>query len=100
MYLLAKDVMEWRYQFLHEVFHVHVYLGKKLNSPHRYIKRFSKSGIQIYNSEVPDTAGRKTRGRRRRAQAIAKCYLCVSRQRCDKNRDNFKALCVSRKRQK
>ena len=36
----------------------------------RHIERLSKSGILIYNSAVPDTAGRKTR--RRRAQAIAK----------------------------
>ena len=36
-----------------------------------HIERFSKSGIPIYISEVPDAAGRKTR---RRAQAIAKRY--------------------------
>ena len=35
-------------------------------------KKFSKSGIPIYNFEVPETAGRKTRRRRRIAQAIAK----------------------------
>ena len=34
----------------------------------RHIVRFLKSGIPIYNSEVPDTAGRKTR-RGRRTQA-------------------------------
>ena len=39
----------------------------------RHIERFSKSGIPIYNSEVPGTAGRKTK-RRRRIQAIAKRY--------------------------
>ena len=38
----------------------------------RHIARFLKSGIPIYNSEVPDKADRKTR--RRRTQAIAKCY--------------------------
>ena len=38
----------------------------------RHIARFLKSGIPIYNPEVPDTAGRKTG--RRRTQAIAKCF--------------------------
>ena len=38
-----------------------------------HIERFSKLGIQIYNSEVPETAGRKTR-RRIKAQMIAKRY--------------------------
>ena len=32
----------------------------------KHFERFSKSGIKIYNSEVPDTAGKKTRRRRRR----------------------------------
>ena len=43
----------------------------------RHIGRFLKSGIPLFNIEVPDTAGRKTRkrrSRRRRAQSIAKCY--------------------------
>ena len=40
----------------------------------RHIARFLKSGIPIYNSEVPDTTGRKTR-RRRRTQTIAKCFV-------------------------
>ena len=36
---------------------------------------FLKSGIPIYNSKVPDTAGRKTRRRRgRRTQATARRY--------------------------
>ena len=42
-----------------------------------HIGRFLKSGIPIYNSEVPHTAGRKTRRRkrkRRRTQVTAKCY--------------------------
>ena len=48
---------------------------KKLNSPLRsaILQDFLKSGIPIYNSEVPDTAGRKTR-RRRITQAIAKRF--------------------------
>ena len=37
----------------------------------RRIARFLKTGIPIYDSEVPDTAGRKTR-KRRRKHAIAK----------------------------
>ena len=41
----------------------------------RHIERYLKSGIPIYNTEVPDTVGRKTgRRRRRRVQAIAKGY--------------------------
>ena len=41
----------------------------------RHIERYLKSGIPIYNTEVPDTVGRKTgRRRRRRIQAIAKRY--------------------------
>ena len=37
------------------------------------IERFSKSHILIYNSNVPDTSGRKTR--RKRKQAFAKHYV-------------------------
>ena len=37
----------------------------------QHIARFLKSGIPIYISEDPDTAGRKTR---RRTQAIAKRF--------------------------
>ena len=40
----------------------------------RHIARFLKSGIPIYNSYVSDTAGRKTRRRRRRTQAIVMCF--------------------------
>ena len=39
-----------------------------------HIARFLKSGILIYNSEVSDTTGSKTRKRRRRTQAIAKSF--------------------------
>ena len=46
----------------------------ELTTSIRHIAIFLKSGTPIYNSEVPDTASRKTRRRRRRAQAIAKCY--------------------------
>ena len=37
-----------------------------------HIARFLKSGIRIYNSEVQDMAGKKTR--RKRTQAIAKHF--------------------------
>ena len=50
---------------------------EKLNPPPsvRNIGRFLKSWITIYNFKVPDTAGTKTRKRRRRrTQAIAKRY--------------------------
>ena len=38
-----------------------------------HIARFLNSGILIYNSEVPDTTGRKTTTKRK-AQAIAKGF--------------------------
>ena len=50
----------------------------ELNPSIHYIATTLKSGIQIYNSKVPDTAGRKPRRRRmgrrrrRRTYAIAK----------------------------
>ena len=46
----------------------------ELTTSIRRITIFLKSGIPIYNSEVPDTAGKKMRRKRRRAQAIAKGY--------------------------
>ena len=46
----------------------------ELTASVRRITRFLKSGIPIYNSEVPDTVGRKTRKRRIRTQAFAKCF--------------------------
>ena len=40
-----------------------------------HIGKFSKSGIPIYNSEVPDKASRKTKRRKKsRTQAITKRY--------------------------
>ena len=44
----------------------------ELTASIRHIEIFLKSGISIYNSKVPDTAGRNTR--RRRTQVIAKRY--------------------------
>ena len=49
----------------------------ELSASVRQIERFSESRIQIYNSKVPDTAGRRTRSRRRRrrrTQVTAKRY--------------------------
>ena len=62
---------------------------KKLNSTPRsaIIARSSKSGIPIYNSEVPNTAGRKMR----RTQANYK-ELYVSRKRNKTYNDKYKAL--------
>ena len=41
-----------------------------------HIERFSKSGIPNYNSEVPDTSGKKTKRReRRRKKTIAMRYV-------------------------
>ena len=45
----------------------------ELTASIRHIVRLSKSRIPLYNSELLDTAGRKTRSRRR-TQAIAKHY--------------------------
>ena len=45
----------------------------ELTSSIGHIARFLKSEIPIYNSEVPNKDGRKTR-RRRRTQAIAKRF--------------------------
>ena len=41
---------------------INSYVNKKaeLTASIRYVKRFSKSGILIYNSEILDTAGRIT----------------------------------------
>ena len=44
----------------------------ELTTSIRRIARFSKSGMPIYNSVVPDAAGRKPRRRRRRTQTITK----------------------------
>ena len=44
----------------------------ELTASIHYIAIFLNSGIQIYNSEVPDTVGRKARRKGRRTQTIAK----------------------------
>ena len=45
----------------------------ELTTSIRHIARFLKSVIPIYNSKVPNTAGRKAR--RRRTQTISKCFV-------------------------
>ena len=52
----------------------------ELTTSIRHMERFLKSGISIYNSEVPDAAVRKT-SRRRRSKASSRQTLCVSRKR-------------------
>ena len=41
-----------------------------------YIDRFLKLGIPIYNSEVPDTAGRKTRKKKKSGNCKLLCISC------------------------
>ena len=48
----------------------------ELSTSVRHIEKFSKSGIPINNSEVPDTVDRKMRRRRGRiTQPTVKCYV-------------------------
>ena len=50
---------------------LHGYLGKaELTASIPHIVRFLKLGIQIYNSEVSDAAGRKTTTRRRTHEIV------------------------------
>ena len=80
MYLLAKFDNHRSYRNEDIKFYVNNYMGTleraDLTASIHYIGRFLKWGIPIYNSEVPDTAGRKTRKRKKRTRrlAIAKCY--------------------------
>ena len=54
---------------------MHILEKGELTASIHHIARFLKSGIPIYSSEVPDTAGRKLR-KRRRANVIAKRFAC------------------------
>ena len=80
MYLLAKfgDYRSYRNGDINS--YINFYMGTlkkaELTASIRHVARFLKSGIPSYNSEVPDTVGRKTT--RRRTQAIAKAFY-VSR---------------------
>ena len=81
MFLLAKFVGHRSYRNGEISFYISSYMDTlekaELTASIRHIARFLKSEIQIYNSEVPDTADRKTRGRKT---------------------GNCKAFCVSQKR--
>ena len=71
----SQVVWKWRYQLLYINFYMDALEKVELIALIRHIERYLKSGIPIYNTEVPDTVGRKTgRRRRRRVQAIAKGY--------------------------
>ena len=69
----------------------------ELTASIRQIARFLKSGIPIYNSEVPDTAGRKII----RIQTIAKCFTFYGNaifETCHKNiRVSRSAYCAHRR---
>ena len=75
MYLLAKFGGHRSYRNVNS--YVNSYMDTLENpaliTTIRHIARFLKSEIPIYNSEVPNKDGRKTR-RRRRTQAIAKRF--------------------------
>ena len=63
MYLLAKFGGHGSYGNGDIISYISFYINTtekaKLTSSNRHIERFSKSRIPIYNSEIPDTAGRK-----------------------------------------
>ena len=51
-------------------------LNSELTASICHIERCSKSGMPVYNSEAPNTAGRKTsRKMRRRTEANARRYV-------------------------
>ena len=75
MYLLAKfgDHKSYRNGDVSSFnFYMDTLEKAELTASIRCIGRFIKSGRPTYNSEVPDTAGKKTK--RRRAQASAKRF--------------------------
>ena len=67
MYLSAKfgDHRSYRNGVINS--YINYYMKTEFTTLIRHIAIFLKSGIPIYNSEVPDTA---SRNRRRRTQAI------------------------------
>ena len=75
MCLLAKFGGHGTYRNEDIKFYINSYMNTlekvEVTASIRHIARFLKSGIPIYNAEVTDTAGRKTR---RRAKAIAKRF--------------------------
>ena len=72
--------------------HINSYVNSYMNTFEKaeltdlvcHIERFLKSGIPICNSDLSDTAGRKTR-RRRRAQAIAKHFAFYTKSKSPPN---------------
>ena len=81
MYLIAKFDDHRSNRNGDKNYFINSYMGTlekaEVTTSIRHIGRFLKSGIPIQNSEVQDTASRKTKTRRRRirrTQTIAKCY--------------------------
>ena len=78
MYLLAKfvDHRSYRNGDINSYINSYTTIQEKTEfiASICHIAIFLKSGMPIHNSEVPDMAGRKTRRRRSRSQAIAKRY--------------------------
>ena len=76
MYLLAKFDGHGPYgnRDINSYINSYMNTSKKaeLTASIYHIERFSKSGILIHNSKVPDMTGRETR--KRRTQRIKKCY--------------------------
>ena len=72
MYLLAKFGDRRSYRNGDIISYIITLEKAELTASIRCVAKFSKQGIPIYNSEVQDMAGRKTR--KRRTQAIAKRF--------------------------
>ena len=79
MHLLTKfgDHMSYSNEDINSYINSYVNTAEKAEiiAMVRHIERFSKSGISIYNSEVPDTADRKTTTKTITASTIAKRYV-------------------------
>ena len=78
MYLLAKSVGHRPYRNEDINFFINSCIDAlekaRLAASIRILREFLNSGIPIHNSVVPDTAGRKTR-KRRRTQTIVKRFV-------------------------
>ena len=71
-------------------FHMDTLENAKLTASVRLIARFFKSGIPIYNSKVPDTAGRKNK-----KMKTGNCKaLCVLRKRNNGNTSKVCEICL------
>ena len=82
MYLLAKFGGHRSYRDENINSFINCYLDilekAELTDLIRHISRFLKSGIPIYNSEVPDTTGKKNKKKKKNTGNKA---ICVSRKR-------------------